>query len=96
MARIAAIGNARYSRFGIVVWSGFLHLRRILPAVAALSCALACPPLAAAQPLTNPSYTREQAVRGKTAYPVECATCHGANRARNPEPAGPGGGAVGV
>src|SRR5882672_7622655 len=75
----AATGNTRRSTLRILIGSGFFHVRRILPAVAALSGALALPPLAAAQPLTNPSYTREQAARGKTAYPLACATCHGAN-----------------
>src|SRR5258708_15248232 len=79
MPRIAAIGNARYFPFRILVSNGFLHLHRILPVVAALGAALAFPPLTGAQPLTNPSYTREQAAQGKAAYPLQCATCHGAN-----------------
>jgi len=75
----AATGNTRRSTLRILIGSGLFHVRRILPAVAALSGALALPPLAAAQPLTNPSYTREQAAQGKAAYPLACATCHGAN-----------------
>src|SRR5882762_30781 len=75
----AATGNTRRSTLRILIGSGLFHVRRILPAVAALGAALALPPLAAAQPLTNPSYTREQAAQGKTAYPLACATCHGAN-----------------
>jgi mono/diheme cytochrome c family protein len=77
----AATGNTRRSTLRILIGSGFFQVRRILPAVAvaAFGGVVAIPPPAAAQPLTNPSYTREQAARGKTAYPVECATCHGAN-----------------
>jgi alcohol dehydrogenase (cytochrome c) len=32
-----------------------------------------------AQPRINPSYTREQAAKGKSVYAMECASCHGAN-----------------
>jgi alcohol dehydrogenase (cytochrome c) len=37
-----------------------------------------CPP-ADAQPLTNPTYTRDQAAKGKAAYAETCASCHGPN-----------------
>ena len=49
--RIAAIG---------AYFDEVESLRNPLPAVAALICALALPPPAGAQPLPNPSYTREQ------------------------------------
>jgi alcohol dehydrogenase (cytochrome c) len=47
--------------------------------VAVLLCVLPFLPLADAQPLTNPSYTREQAATGKSAYAAQCASCHGVN-----------------
>ena len=52
---------------------------RILPVLAVLLCALPVSPPADSQPLTNPSYTREQAARGKSAYAEQCASCHGMN-----------------
>jgi alcohol dehydrogenase (cytochrome c) len=69
--QIAVTDGARYfvrhSIFGVAA-----------PALAVIG-ALALPPAAGAQQLTNPSYTREQAAAGKAAYPDACASCHGAN-----------------
>jgi alcohol dehydrogenase (cytochrome c) len=50
----------------------------VLGAAAGLISAF-LPVAPAAQPLTNPSYTREQAAKGKSAYAVDCAGCHGMN-----------------
>ncbi len=78
MPSIAAAGKQRYFPSRVAALSGPLQVRRILPAAAAVAL-LVFLPSAGGQPLTNPSYTREQAVRGKAVYPVACASCHGAN-----------------
>jgi alcohol dehydrogenase (cytochrome c) len=78
MPWIAAAGRQRYFPLRVAALSDPSQGRRILPAAAAVAL-LVLPPSAGAQPLTNPSYTREQAARGKAAYPVGCASCHGAN-----------------
>jgi len=46
-------------------------LFRIHRVLAVLLCTLPFAPLAVAQPLTNPSYTREQAATGKSAYAAQ-------------------------
>ena len=78
MPWIAAAGSRRYVTSRVRASSGPFPVRRMLAAAAAVAL-LVLPPGAGAQPLTNPSYTREQAARGKAAYPVACAGCHGVN-----------------
>ena len=54
-------------------------MRAFATLIGALAFTLPCVPPVGAQPLTSPSYTREQAAKGKAAYPTQCASCHGTN-----------------
>ena len=72
MISVEPIENGRRPAIRILVF-------RILRVLAVLLCTLPFSPPADSQPLTNPSYTREQAAKGKSAYAEQCASCHGAS-----------------